>query len=77
MTAAALVEALGIGHRLAMLMRCRARAAYITADRLGQASKLKAPVPWHGIQEAAKSRKAHMILMASHGRRGLSGVLIG
>jgi nucleotide-binding universal stress UspA family protein len=33
--------------------------------------------PWHGILEAAKSRKADMIVMASHGRRGLSAVLIG
>jgi nucleotide-binding universal stress UspA family protein len=33
--------------------------------------------PWHGILETAKSRKADMIVMASHGRRGLSAMLIG
>jgi nucleotide-binding universal stress UspA family protein len=33
--------------------------------------------PWYGILEAAKSHKADMIVMASHGRRGLSGMLIG
>jgi len=33
--------------------------------------------PWHGILEAAKSCKADMIVMASHGRRGLSAMMIG
>jgi nucleotide-binding universal stress UspA family protein len=33
--------------------------------------------PWEGILEAARSRKADMILMASHGRRGLSAMMIG
>lgn len=33
--------------------------------------------PWHGILDAAKSKAADMIVMASHGRRGLSAMLIG
>lgn len=33
--------------------------------------------PWHGILTAAKDNAADMIVMASHGRRGLSGLLIG
>lgn len=37
----------------------------------------RSPLPWHGILEAAKSRNADMIVMASHGRRGLSAMLIG
>jgi nucleotide-binding universal stress UspA family protein len=32
---------------------------------------------WHGILEAANSRKTDMIVMASHGRRGLSAMVIG
>ena len=34
-------------------------------------------LPWHGILETAKSSNAGMIVMASHGRRGLSAILIG
>jgi nucleotide-binding universal stress UspA family protein len=37
----------------------------------------RSALPWQGILEAAKSRKADMIVMASHGRRGLSALLIG
>jgi nucleotide-binding universal stress UspA family protein len=34
-------------------------------------------VPYEQIIEAAKKRKCDLILMASHGRRGLSGLLLG
>lgn len=33
--------------------------------------------PWNAIVNAAKGRKCDLIVMASHGRRGLAGVLIG
>lgn len=33
--------------------------------------------PWNAIVKAAKSRKCDLIVMASHGRRGLSGLLLG
>jgi nucleotide-binding universal stress UspA family protein len=33
--------------------------------------------PWNGIIKAAKSKKCDLIVMASHGRRGLSGLLLG
>ena len=32
---------------------------------------------WKGITRSAKSRKCDLIVMASHGRRGLSGLLLG
>jgi nucleotide-binding universal stress UspA family protein len=35
------------------------------------------PMPWHGVLEAARKRKCDLIVMASHGRSGLAGVLIG
>jgi nucleotide-binding universal stress UspA family protein len=35
------------------------------------------PMPWHGILEAAKKRKCDLIVMASHGRGGLAGLLLG
>jgi nucleotide-binding universal stress UspA family protein len=33
--------------------------------------------PWAGIIVAATSKRADLIVMASHGRRGLSGLLLG
>ncbi len=33
--------------------------------------------PWEGIIHAAKTKGADLIVMASHGRSGISGVLIG
>ena len=35
------------------------------------------PAPWEGILAAAKKHKCDAIVMASHGRRGLSAVLLG
>ena len=37
----------------------------------------KSPIPWEGIVETAKKKKCDAIVMTSHGRRGLSGVLLG
>ncbi len=34
-------------------------------------------LPWHAILATAKSQSADVIVMASHGRRGLSAMLIG
>jgi nucleotide-binding universal stress UspA family protein len=45
-------------------VRCETMA--ITADS-----------PWAGIIVAAKSKGADLIVMASHGRRGLSGIVLG
>lgn len=33
--------------------------------------------PWRGIIRAAESKKCDVIVMASHGRRGLAGLLLG
>jgi nucleotide-binding universal stress UspA family protein len=33
--------------------------------------------PWSAIIDAARARKCDLIVMASHGRRGLSGLLLG
>jgi nucleotide-binding universal stress UspA family protein len=33
--------------------------------------------PWHGILAAARKRKCDAIVMATHGRSGLGGVLLG
>jgi nucleotide-binding universal stress UspA family protein len=33
--------------------------------------------PWEGIIRAARKHKCDLIVMASHGRRGLSGLILG
>lgn len=33
--------------------------------------------PWEGILKTARSRRCDLVVMASHGRRGLAGVLLG
>ena len=38
---------------------------------------LTANNPWEGIIRAAKSKKCDLIVMASHGRRGLAGLVLG
>ena len=45
-------------------VRCETRTAY------------GAP-PWEAIIKAAKSQRCDLVVMASHGRKGLSGVLLG
>jgi nucleotide-binding universal stress UspA family protein len=51
----------------------------LAAEAIVPCEKLhvRSALPWHGILEAAKLHKADMIVMASHGRRGLSAILIG
>jgi nucleotide-binding universal stress UspA family protein len=36
-----------------------------------------APAPWEAVLAAAKKHKADAIVMASHGRRGVSALLLG
>ena len=38
---------------------------------------LTADNPWEGIIHAAKAKKCDLIVMASHGRRGLAGLILG
>jgi len=38
---------------------------------------VKSPVPYRGIIEAARRGNCDAIVMASHGRRGLAGLLLG
>ena len=38
---------------------------------------LDSSAPWEAIVEAAKKKKCDLIFMASHGRTGLSGLLLG
>lgn len=36
-----------------------------------------AHTPWEGIIRSAKAKKCDLIVMASHGRRGLAGLVLG
>jgi nucleotide-binding universal stress UspA family protein len=38
---------------------------------------LTANTPWQGILKAAQSKRCDLIVMSSHGRRGLAGLLLG
>lgn len=48
-----------------------------TSDLQASMMSLTADQPWKAIIGAARSRKCDLIVMASHGRRGLSGLLLG
>lgn len=51
----------------------RAAAAGVKFDCVA----VSGDVPYEQIIETAKKRKCDLIMMASHGRRGLSGLLLG
>ena len=51
-----------------------------TAERAGIAAGttvVTAGMPWQGILKVAQSKRCDLIVMASHGRRGLAGLLLG
>ncbi len=50
------------------------------ARRAGVACATVSPVadqPWEGILKAARGKRCDLIVMASHGRRGIAGLLLG
>ena len=59
----------------------RVQAAITAANREGQTKVQGATVegahPWESILEQAKSLACDLIVMASHGRRGLGAILLG
>ena len=58
-----------------MLAKIDARAAQAGVKHSGVA--VTADVPYEQIIETARKCKCDLIVMASHGRRGLSGLLLG
>ena len=54
-----------------------ARAAEIRAAGVPVRWKLTAGVPFDAIVQAAEEEGADMIVMGTHGRRGLEGLLLG
>lgn len=66
-------DALARGERLVKALEEQARAAGVAFESL----TLVNDHPWEGIIEAANQRDCDLIFMASHGRRGLSALLLG
>ena len=65
-------------------VRADAARALAQVEAASAAAKVKCAVvhvsgdqPWEGILAAAKKGKCDLIVMASHGRRGLAGLLLG
>ncbi|MEQ1934493.1 MAG: universal stress protein [Fimbriimonadaceae bacterium] len=73
-----LIEAIEGGARKAGQKRVDAIGKIARAAAVPFASMVtKANTPYEGIIDAAKKRKCDAIFMASHGRRGLSRLIIG
>lgn len=48
------------------------------AEKVGcEAFSMTERSPWEGIVKTARSKKCDLIVMASHGRRGIAGLLLG
>ena len=61
------------GERLVEALKSRAAALGVPCETL----LLTHDHPWEGIIEAANTTNCDLIFMASHGRRGLSAMLLG
>jgi nucleotide-binding universal stress UspA family protein len=66
-------EAKARGEKMLAKITERAQAAGLEAD----AVCMMGDVPYEAIIEACKKKKCDLIVMASHGRRGVSGLLLG
>lgn len=60
-------------HRALATFHAEARAQGVAAE----ASSVVGREPWQAILQAARKRKCDLIVMASHGRSGLAGLLLG
>ena len=64
-------------EKAALAMLDRARAAIESGKVKCDTAFVTDDQPWNAIVKAAKSKKCDLIVMASHGRRGLAGILLG
>ena len=69
-------------HKEVMQQAAKKALAVLSAEarRAGVACASAAPVadqPWEGILKAARGKRCDLIVMASHGRRGIAGLLLG
>jgi nucleotide-binding universal stress UspA family protein len=61
------------GKKALAVVEIEARAAGVDWAE----AMLAAPNPWEGILRTAKAKKCDLVVMSSHGRRGLAGLLLG
>ncbi len=61
------------GKKALAVVEIEAQAAGVVSGT----AMLAAPNPWEGIIRTAKAKKCDLIVMASHGRRGVAGLLLG
>jgi nucleotide-binding universal stress UspA family protein len=61
------------GTKALSVIESAARAAAVPY----RSAMLASNTPWEGILKTAKAKRCDLIVMASHGRRGLAGVLLG
>jgi nucleotide-binding universal stress UspA family protein len=66
-------DATSRGERLVESLEEMARSANVACEKL----LLSNDHPWEGIIEAADTKNCDLIFMASHGRRGLTAMLLG
>lgn len=66
-------DAMVRGEKLVEAVRTQAQAAGVDCDTLLMTNDH----PWEAIIEAANTKGCDLIFMASHGRRGLSALLLG
>jgi nucleotide-binding universal stress UspA family protein len=61
------------GHKYLDRVEAAAKAAGVPFERV----LLEGDSPWKGIVETAQNRGCDLIMMAAHGRRGLTALLLG
>src|SRR4051812_40810582 len=64
-------------EKQAQKMLDRVQAAFAEQKVRCETAFVNHDQPWNAIVHAARSKKCDLIVMASHGRRGLAGVLLG
>jgi nucleotide-binding universal stress UspA family protein len=69
-------------HRDLMAKAAKRALAVVTteAQLAGVACATASPLaaqPWEGILKTARAKRCDLIVMASHGRRGIAGLLLG
>jgi len=66
-------RAMAVGKTYLAAMERQAKAAGVRFDRVCST----VATPYEGIVDTARKRKCDAIFMASHGRRGLAGLIMG
>jgi nucleotide-binding universal stress UspA family protein len=66
-------SAMAVGTRVVEAVQAKAKAASVPSHALVRLD----PSPWEAIIRTAREEGCDLIFMASHGRRGMAGLLLG